>query len=362
MPKRLIFNSDGGKYIVLPYTGFTNFGAYTDPPTLRVAVPFFDNVSDALVPALKSSASYEEDLKLQGIAGITSLIAKGPSTSGTRTLAYEDKIAFPFLFFRGESREEHGILPTLYRTPAGQDPAIIVRRRLKAERRAARLMQAALLLGHGRRLSFEHGRAAARHYGVSSALTDFSFDPRIAACFAQAPFRDLEKQQPSSRPVAIIYCLSYDMLQRVFPTQGWKPLATGGMEIQFYPLGQALRIPFLAFDPQSESLVESTATIAIPDWAMNKTVTLRGVPVPGVRRIVLQQGIFIEIDVKDPADWITPMFFWYLLDFMSQKWAFFRADTAYSDPTGEISFAKILPPDSYAIRLASWVINSGIIK
>ena len=248
-------------------------------------------------------------------------------------------------------------MPTLYRNRTNQDLTSIVYRRLKAEGRAARLMQTTLMLRHHRKLSFEQGRAAARHYGVQSALTDFTFDPRVAACFAQTPFRDFEKEQTSSKPVGLIYCLSYDMLQRVFPTQGWKTLDQGGLEIDFYSLGGSFHIPYLGFDPETERLTEHVAEIAVPEFVRNKGIKFRGVPVPGVKRIVLQQGIFIEIEVEDPLDWITPMFFWYLLDFVSEKWAFFRTDSAYADPAGEITFAKLLPTDSFAVRLASWLIK-----
>ena len=369
MPKRIVLQDGAQRYVVLPYTHFGQLGFATEPEKPQVAVPLYDGVAECLAEPSRLAADYEADLRRQGLAGITAVLrdAQKQSQAGSsggpavppseRALIYEDKMRFPFVMFRGESREEHGLLPSLFRHLGAGDAKAQdgeVDRRRHREARLARRIGWAMRLSRATRLSSFQARAAARHYGAASPILDFSFDPRVSAYFSHPAMKPGERAglAQGQTPIGILYCLSYQRLQEIFPVQGWGNGENGEVVITFILAGGELRVPYLSWNAGTGGIERSKLAIAIPPHLTNATIQLRCVAVPGIARIHAQQGLFFEIDSPAFTDWRMACCFWYLIDFICQKWCFVRGREAFQLPANGISTRSLLPADAWPIRLA----------
>lgn len=356
MPKRYVLSQQGRRFVVLPYTGFRHLGIATDPEVPRVAVPLYDTVEEALAEPLAESWQHREMLAANGIAGVASLLASLPGQApapraGSRAAAdvtYEDKIHFPFVFFRGEAREEHGLMPVMFRritgtTPDEQDHMIAQRRREEA--RAARRTRWRSMLSLRGRLTEMQARAAARHYGAMSSMLDFTFDPRIAAYFSHPSYREHERQQANDgiKPMGIIYGMSYARLQEALPTQGWGQDGSGGPSINFYSIGSTIEVPYLSADTSTGAITPARMLIDLAPVFANNPVSIRTAAVPSVRRIKAQEGLFIDLSGRGVGDWRCAFALWYLLDFICDKWCFYRRDQQYEDRAGGITASALFP-------------------
>ena len=341
---RKVFEVAGQKYIVIAYTGFAELGLATEPPRPLAAVPLFDRVEDSLVEPLRRARSVEEDFKVMGFRGVGGLlramagesVASAPP-QGNGRLSYEDKSVCPFVLFRGERSYEFSIMPTSYRPlahiPAERHPRIR-RRHTRIERRLARKIRAAVLISRRSWLTRLQSRAAARHFGAVSTLADFTFDPRVAAYFAHPTFNEADRTASGAgtRPVGIIYEFRYDKLQRCLPIQTFSTEESGAATFTFQVITDVVEVPYLAFDATKESIYPARCLVELPLYLTNRKIALRSVLVPTVARIRAQQAAFLEIAGEATADCVDSMRLWYLLDFICDKWCFFRSDRQYEEP------------------------------
>jgi hypothetical protein len=365
MPKRKSVELAGKKYIIVPYTGFGDLGIRTNPPVPMALVPLFDQVEDSLAGPLRRAQSFEQNLKLHGVAGLAALLRTtagevvGTPQGETKALSYEDKLAFPFVFFRGERREEFGIQPTSFRVLSRTEPRHhdrVLRQQARRERWSSRKIQIALAIARGNRLTLAQSRAAARHYGIASALVDFSFDPRVAAYFAHPRIADPERRSFDSgkTPVGIIYGLGFDDLQRCFPLQAFTINGPGDVQITFHLIGNLLEVPYLALDESQNTIGLAVCSIELPSYFANRKIKLHAIQVPSVSRIRAQQGVFLEVAGEGfEIRWWDSMRLWYLLDFLCEKWCFFRRDAQFEDLPA-ISTKALFPMDSLPLRVALW--------
>ncbi|HKP39245.1 MAG TPA: FRG domain-containing protein [Pyrinomonadaceae bacterium] len=357
--KPQIYDLGDFKAIVLPYDGFAKLGVETIPALPAIAVPLFDNVEQAVAAANDVVAPLEAQIAAMGVRKLIELGIRSGALSWLAGAppAYAEKLFFPYTLFRGESRNEYGIIPTIFRSfPADGDERVISRRR-RVERRNARIMQTALLGRTWRRPSLEQARAAARHYGSPSSLVDFSFSPNVSGYFGHPRLSQAERKNESTRPIGIIYCLRFEHLAQIFGLQGFNNDPQGGIEITFYIVQRTWEIPYMSFDPKQKSLLGATLTFRVPDELVNTKVKIRCIPVIGVRRIAAQQGIFVEIALPHSNYWFLEALLWYLIDFATEKWCFFRDDYDYTDPTQGITEGDLLPADGLLMKLASRLIS-----
>ena len=364
MPKRTLLTVSGQKYVVLPYGGFKTFGLSTTPSVPQVAVPFFDRVEDSVSEPLAMVRGLEENLKQSGVAGVGALIAAGrfadstARAAKTHELSYEDKISFPFILFRGERREEFGILPTLYRPLAHTEPRrhlTLLRELARRELHLARKIRFALLKGRRIRLKTDQSRAAARHFGVASALVDFTFDPNVAAYFAHPRIQEDERASfdAGKAPLGIIYGFSYSQFGRCFTMQATTPGGFGSAAIDFILLENVIHVPYLAFDESKKSIQPAVCSIVLPQHFVHRTITLRCVIVPGLERIRAQQGMFLEIAGNVIDSYLDAVILWYVLDFICHKWCFLRTDAQF-EVRPSVSDESLFPTESRLVRAAVW--------
>jgi hypothetical protein len=355
MTKRTTFEAHGKSWIVLPYTGFRELGIATEPEVPRVAVPLSASIAEAIGPALELVREQDDTLSAMNVPAALRLLAKmkGVAREDADGVQYEDRLAFPFVLFRGERQEEAGILPTAYRGLERFSPEMVpgvLRRRLARERAASRRMRMACAL-QGHWLSEAQGKAAARHYGAPSPLLDFSFDPRVAAFFAHPGRPSGAPASQESQPRGILYCFRFALLQAFMEVQGWKPLPDGSIEIRFYNTNPVWTVPYLASD-RNGGLVQAQCHIFIPPHVAAEQPAIRIVSVPAIRRIRAQQSAFIEIRLRDPGDFFTAMFLWYLIDFLCEKYCFLHGPQPYEDLSIGLSHSALFPPDGFAVGLA----------
>lgn len=356
MPKRLVVSQGKVKHIILPYS-FSQLGIATLPSNPMVAVPLFDNIKEALTSTSLICAQLDSELAVARVPEAVKFLQTCGHYAGLNYAPedYVQKLNFPFLLFRGEHREEHGILPSMYRCQPPQSADNLITKRRRIEARCIKIMQAALTAAS----STDTARAAARHYGAPSCLLDFSFSPQVAAHFAHPPFSDAEKLQPGKRPVGIIYCLDIRQLIMLFPMQGWKPIPNGGVEISFYSLSSQLAIPYLSFNQANRTIVPATMMINLPTSVSQQPLTIRAIPVPEVKRVAMQQGVFVEIYVgsKEGPDWHTEVILWHILYLLTHKWCFFREDSGFNNPSEFISAAGLFPDDGPVLQRAGLLVN-----
>ena len=354
LPKPLICVHGNTKYIVFPYAGFSQMGVATSPPVPMVAVPLFDDVNQAVKSAAVVSTNLDYALAKLNVQRADKSLRESGFYSGLEDapLGYTQKLHFPFVLFRGESREQHGIMPSIYRflQPHGADDLIAKRRRI--ESRSTRIMQIALSSRTVTQCSPDQARAAARHYGIASSLIDFSFSPHVAAYFAHPSLCELEKRHPENRQIGIIYCLTMEHLTGLFGIQGMKPLPEHGVDIFFLCPPSQWQVPYLAYDPISKHIAPAIMIINTPKLIVTNLLTIRCIPVPSIRRIAAQQGVFVEIRVGTEVDWRIEVLLWYLLDFVTHKWCFFREDNPYNNPSERITECDLFPDDGPRIQRA----------
>lgn len=327
MPKRTIIEADGRRFVVLPYTGFQALGVPTEPQVPRIAVPMFETVEESLAEPIAHAERFLEELRARGFDELT----------------YEAKSSNPLLFFRGESREERGILPVMFRGLVADSFAgteRLIKRRTRSQNRSARWTRVKTLVGSGHLLTPFEAKAAARHHGAMSTMLDFTFEPRIAAYFGHPRFSAAEQAQGSHiQPMGIIYALSFAALSRVFQTQGWKIQDGRNPAMTFYSVSTTLEIPYLSANMDSGSVEPATLLIDISPFMPIARITLQTVAVPREPRIKAQQGLFVEL----PDKWTSSMPLWYMLDFIADKWCYIRRNQQFQDPSNGISETALFP-------------------
>jgi hypothetical protein len=262
-----------------------------------------------------------------------------PQLAPTR---YEDKLNFPFLFFRGEPDKRYGIMPTRYRFSGQPDPLATTQERIGFETRCAAALEPYLRQHSTAPISDTVARAAARHFGAPSSFVDFSFNPEVAAFFAHPRLTDAERNR---KKCGVIYGLRYSALDRLTGMQAWSLSPEGGRDIHGVIAFSVWSIPYLACDLANVRIHPATLTIAIPEHLVGRPMTIRTRLVPAIPRIMAQQGIFLEANFDRPEDWWSQVFLWTVLDFMTDKWCFLREASAYENAVGAITASQLFPPD-----------------
>lgn len=364
MPKRNTIISGGQRYLVVPYDGFAVLGMRTDPAKPLLAVPLFDRIEACIEEPLAlahdlSGTQVVSPLSLLG-AGLRAALDRG--AVGPLRAAHgadlEPSAVLPEIIFRGESREERGMVSSLFRqvsawTSRGRDR--IVQKRLQAELAMAERVRRAFIASGRPEMTMIEARAAARHYGATSTLLDFSFEPRIAAFFGHPPYADFERAQKGATPIGVIYGLAMASIEQCFGILGWKPEGDRAATIRIYGASGAT-VPYLAADMQSGEVRPAEMKVELPKLAAGG-ITIRMTRVPSVARINAQKGLFIEIGRDDGADWQQAAQLWYLLDFVCHKWCYIRQDRQFEDAQGGITAAKLFPPEELSREVQSQLVG-----
>jgi len=333
MPRYQVIQQDGRSYLPIRYDNFKAIGAPVEPDEPWAVIPLYQDVAEVVTEARKEAQDHENNLKGIGLGNLG---------GGNGDISYEDKLNFPFRFFRGESNTRYGMMPTRYRFTGQPDPLATVRERLRFETRCAEKMREYLKTHGAPNASEEQARAAARHHGVTSSFIDFTFEPGVAALFGHPKFSSHELQHGA--PIGLLYSLGIEDFEALFGTMAWSLPPDGGRDILCLGVHNAWHIPYRAFDPERQSIQDATLSVAVPEQLRGKPMTIRTRLVPGTRRISAQQGIFLDASMEDPEDWWTQVFLWTVLDFASRKWAFVRKDFTYEDPEAGVTAAQLFPP------------------
>jgi len=333
MPQYQVIQQDGELYLPIRYDNFRAIGVRLDPPEPWAAIPLHQDVAGVVAEAREEAKDYADDLKGIGL---------GKLDGRNGEITYEDKLNFPFRFFRGETNTRYGMMPTRYRFTGQPDPLATVRERLRFETLCAEKMRAYLKSHGAPNATEEQARAAVRHHGVASSFIDFTFEPGVAAFFGHPRFTAHEQEHGA--PMGILYSLGIKDFEGLFGIMAWSLPPDGGRDILSLSVHNVWQIPYRAFDPERRLVHDATLSVAVPDRLREKPLTIRTRLVPGTRRIAAQQGIFLDASMENPEDWWTQVFLWTVLDFASHKWAFVRKDFTYEDPEAGVTAAQLFPP------------------
>jgi hypothetical protein len=348
MPKYHVITQGEGSFTPMRYDNFALLNATVEPAVPWVLVPLCRDVSAALQPARALRERFVEQIQSMGLESVlrNRLLAPEVSRSATDSeIAYLSMLQCPFQFFRGERSLRFSIMPTRYRwTGDPQAWPAVLRQRLDLENSCANRMRD-YLREHGvPNASNDQARAAARHYGVPSSFVDFTFNPDVAAFFAHPAWSDSERARGPD--VATLYALGLSDLQQLFGMAAWGLPPEGGRDIRFINVANVWRIPYKSFDPESGTIENATLTVHVPPQLQNRGVCVRTRSVPQIKRIVAQEGIFLDFDLDSPEDAWSQEFLWTVLDFAANKWCFLRGDFAYENESANITAAKLFPPDN----------------
>lgn len=313
MPRYHVLTIGGERYFPMRYDELP-VGESRTPVT--ALVPYYDSIEDALAAMQRFS---EERL--------APLRERMPGTSADTDATYEDKLANPTIFYRGQSDLAYSIVPTRFRLAGVADPAAEVARRVQEEARQATAIRGHFAESNHAELSELQSRAVARHFGVASTLVDFTFDPNVAAAFAHPRFSARESREGA--PFGMLYAIDMGQLQALFGMMAWAIGADGGREIHLVNVMEEWGIPFLSYDETTNAVVWRSLAVPVPPLLREQHSRLRTCIVPGVSRIKAQRGLFLELALEDATNAATPLFFWTLLDFLARKWCFRRRDEEF---------------------------------
>ncbi|UCF04153.1 MAG: FRG domain-containing protein [bacterium] len=333
MGQQNVIKFDGKEFLLLRYDNFAALRVEVHPPKPCVAVPFYRNIRNVVKETLEVEKRYEAFLLAQDLvkAGIE-------KPSETESISYKDKLNFPFLFFRGDKDERHGIMPTRYRFSGESDLLLTTRARIQFEMECAAKMKPYLERHSSSQITTEQARAASRHYGAPSSFVDFSFNPEVAAFFAHP---NLSEQDRNRTNVGMVYSLNFNHFQYLFGLRMWAVSPDYGRDVHALNTLSVWRIPYFSYD----TLEEATLTVSIPQTLVNCPVSIRTRIIPAIPRITSQEGIFLEANFENPEDWQAQVFLWTVLDFIADKWSFLRDDFSYQNPNGGIIADKLFPHD-----------------
>ena len=314
MPRYEMSVIDGQRYYPLPYDAL-RVGERGEPAT--PLVPYYDCVDDALVAIQQDTESR--------LAPLRQMI---PGTSAEQNATYVDKLANPTIFFRGQDNLNHRIVPTRFRLTGVADPAASIAERIRVEEERAAAIRRHCAATSDADLTELQSRAVARHFGAPSTLVDLTFDPAVAAAFAQPRFS--ERESRAGAPLGLIYAIDMGQLQDMFGMMAWAIGADGAREIHLVNVMRQWALPYLSHNADSSKLERQVLAVDVPPVLREEHARLRTCVVPGVSRIEAQRGLFLELALADPSDTVTPLLFWTLLDFLARKWCFRRADVPYA--------------------------------
>ncbi|MEP7383178.1 MAG: FRG domain-containing protein [Gemmatimonadota bacterium] len=313
MPRYPILTIEGRRYFRLRYTDLPA-GERHEP--VASLVPFHDSLEDALAAVRQYSNDRLDPLRRQ-FSG----------TSADADASYRDKLANPTIFYRGQSNLDFSIVPTRFRLGGVSDPATEIARRIGIEEERAGAILRHFTASSGADLTELQSRAVARHFGAPSTLVDFTFDPSVAASFAQPQFSEQELRE--GPPLGLIYAIDMGQLQEMFGMMAWSIGADGGREIHLVNTKTRWGLPFLTYNDGAKRPEVQTLAVDVPPVLREQHARLRTCIVPGVSRIEAQGGLFLELSLEDATDAATPLRFWTLLDFLARKWCFRRSDAPY---------------------------------
>lgn len=335
---RVVITPDGKRYLLVRYHQFQNVGIFCEPEAPTVAVPF--------VPHIETLVTQLSDLSM------TSPIRVPPRNDDdpvrrweeARRLEMERVSTSPFRIFRGE-RTEDGLMPTLFRWLARypvNERLEVIRERRSLEARTALAITKAYGNEKGVSLTELQARAAARHYGAPSTFLDFSFDPRVAAFFGHPVFTS---PADASTP-GTIYCLDYSHYQHMFPIIGWV-IRSDNVGLNLVHLFSSASIPYLSYDETRGVSVANFRILDVAPWLKDGGPSISSIPLPQIRRVAAQQGVFVGLaDDKDEIKALNgSIATWYLLDFLSRKWAYVRHPHQYEDEEFGICSRTLFPSD-----------------
>lgn len=313
MPRYPIVTAAGRQYYPMPYDDL-RIGEGGERPTAMV--PCFGSVEEALAAAQEYLEARLAPLRCRFAGGSTAVDA-----------TYEDKLANPTVFFRGQDDVKYSMVPTRYRlaTLAGAGPE--VGRRVQAERERAAAIGAYFAQERQAPLSDLQARAVARHFGAPSTLIDFTFDPAVAAAFAHPPFSARERAEGAT--LGIIYALDMGQLQELFGMMAWGIHGAVARDIHLVNTRRTWALPFLGWDAAAQAVTAQQLAVPVPEALGREHAALRTCTVSGVSRIEAQRGLFLELALSDAGDVPTHHFFWTVLDFVAAKWCFLRQDRSF---------------------------------
>ena len=273
-----------------------------------------------------------------------------------RKLAVDPKVAkrFGFLYFRGQSRVEWPLMPTIYRdlpeNKHERDTTIADRLAMSVDF----FQRAQHHSPEFEKRSIEQKRAIGRHYGMPNEYTDWTTDPEIAAFFAaQNAFSD-----SNGYAVGNIYMLNLEYLFEVFR---WKVQEDAdGTLLLLYAKGNVLEIPYLSIDDKN-CVIQTSLRIGIrmPDKPF---FAFRWLNPTGVHRIEVQKGSFIRVGGgseglfdEHTINWLGGTQAWQLLDFLTFKFTFVQK-RPYRNLWRGIYNRHLLPPNEPFQNIANNVL------
>jgi hypothetical protein len=252
-------------------------------------------------------------------------IVTGSSADADAT--YEDKLANPTVFFRGQDDVKYSMVPTRYRLATLEGAGPEVERRVQVERERSAAIGAYFAAQRSAPLSDLQARAVARHFGAPSTLIDFTFDPAVAAAFAHPPFSSRERNEGAT--LGMIYAIDMGQLQELFGMMAWGITGPSARDIHMVNVRRSWTLPYLGWDPSARQVTRQLLTVPVPEACSREHSALRTCTVDGVSRIEAQRGLFIELALSDASDVPTHHYFWTVLDFLAAKWCFFRQDRQF---------------------------------
>lgn len=319
MPRYPIVTAAGRRYYPMLYNDLprTASGA---PPTAMV--PCFGSVEEALV-----------DVHAYLEARLAPLRRDFAGGSADVDATYEDKLANPTVFFRGQDDVKYSIVPTRYRLRTLEGAREEVERRVQAEQARAADIGAYFAATRHATISDLQARAVARHFGSPSTLVDFTFDPAVAAAFAHPPFSARERADGAT--LGIIYALDMGQLQELFGMMAWGIHGATARDIHLVNMRRSWSLPYLGWDAAAGAVTAQRLTVPVPEAMSREHGALRTCTVEGVSRIMAQRGLFLELALADPGDVPTHHYFWTVLDFLAAKWCFLRQDRPFAVQEGD---------------------------
>ena len=67
--------------------------------------------------------------------------------------------------------------------------------------------------------------------------------------------------------------------------------------------------------------------------------------------------MFVEIRGDGQPNPLAQIYFWYLIDFLCEKWCFRRHDYAYEDQSEGVTATSLFPGEGFIVRVASRYIS-----
>ena len=285
---------------------------------------------------------------------------------GSQGLYKDQEIArrMPYLYYRGQSRVEFELMPSLYRNLPVEDddrePEIVDR----IAKSVIFNQRAEAALPEYRSLTHEQKRATARHYGLPSDYVDLTRDPHVAAYFATRDFTDGLIMGPDPGADGVIYMINLLHLSDIFRTSWHND--ENGVVLSFGVPAARFKLPYLTINARNEVEQAELPLGGKPDGP--PLFTFRWTQPHGIRRIDKQSAVFQRFGPGTTAlyddatlSWRQATSAWQIMDFLAFKFIF-RQRSAYNDFWRGIRSGRLISTSDPLQAIADDILMPGSLR